>query len=338
MTPSEAALLHAARHGDWFRRGAGRGAGPYTEWSHFVVLAPGLTVLANVTLAALGADGVLTPTLLLAIDRGGWIADLEVVPLHEADLRAGRHDCVIGASAVTLGPAGYRLTLRAPRIAATVDLTLVPEALPLLASNAPMAQRGSLSWLAVPRLRASGTVEIAGERLVLTDAPAYHDRNWGEFAWDGDFAWEWGFCLPPGPARWSILFLRFTDRARHRVLRQGVWLWRGSRLVRGFRDTDVRFSTEGFIRTGSPPTVPRALGSLAHGSSGIPAVLSWQAEGEGDRLSGRLGVAPPLRIIAPATNGFTVVHEAPGTLELHGTLDGEELTLVGPALLEVANA
>lgn len=329
--------LAAARRLDWARRCPRTvGAARYTEWSHFVVLAADVVVLVNVSLTAEG--GRAAPRVMLAVHEGGrWTAGIEEVALADTDLRAGRYDAALGRSRFLLGAGGYRVTARLPDRPVEVDLRLLPDAPPLLAVNAPLPGGATLSWMAVPRLRASGEVRVDGRRYRLDDAPAYHDRNWGSIGWGGDFAWDWGFALPDQGARWSVLFLRLYDRARLRLFQQGVWIWRDGALQHGFRDDTVAFASDGFRRDRAVETVPRVLDSLASGASGVPDRLRLAARDADAQLVGEFRTAPSMRIVAPAEERVTVVHEVPGVLSARLRLGGEEVAIEGPGLLEVAN-
>jgi hypothetical protein len=74
---------------------------------------------------------------------------------------------------------------------------------------------GWISWRAIPRLQAEGT-------LVIDDAPfdvgaldCYYDHNWGRWHWGDDVGWEYGAFLAPEPGP-AFLLSRPTDRA-HRT-------------------------------------------------------------------------------------------------------------------------
>jgi hypothetical protein len=70
-----------------------------------------------------------------------------------------------------------------------------------------------VSGYVVPAIRAHGNgwIEAGGERLVLQDAPAYHDHNWGTWR---DVHWDWGTA-----ATWD--YGLFYGRIWHPELRPG---------------------------------------------------------------------------------------------------------------------
>lgn len=331
-------LSAATRRLDWFRRCPSSLLADerHTEWTHFVVLADDVQVLLNLSLVSTGDGSRPAVRLLLAVHSTTWEAGVVDFQPRQVDLRAGRFDVVLGDNALTMHPDGYRISARLPDRPVRVELRLTPELPPLLATNAALG-KGTLSWMAVPRLRASGTVRCGDRTFALDGAPAYHDRNWGTFDWSTDFGWDWGFSLGSAAAPWALMYYRITDRSRHRVFQQGVWLWRQGELVRGFRDGQIAFQSRGFVRRPDPTTVPAALASLAPDATGVPEQLEWVASDGEDSLRGVFRSGAPLRIIAPNPEGSTVVHEVPGRLYVSGRLGPRMVTLEGSGLLEVAN-
>lgn len=324
---------------DWFRRDPDgpRARGRYTEWMHFCVLAEQLQILVNLSLHSRPGQP-LEPRLLVAVHQDGWAADIEEFKPRQVDIRAGRFDAAVGDTRLSLRADGYHLRVRSERLGARIDLHLVPEAPVLLAPNASLPGGSTLSWLAAPRLRATGTVEYRGKILRLSGTPAYHDHNWGAFDWGADFAWDWGFALPESQPGSGLLFLRMMDRARHRVLCQGAWVWRDGRLVRAFRGDSVRFTSLGTVRAPHLCVAPRQLSSAVRGeATGVPRTFELEAAFGADDLRVTLTPEAPLRLIAPSEQDVTVVHESIGRVEVDGCIAGEAVRWSTSAVLEVVN-
>ena len=194
-------LIAAFARADWFRLGP-EGA---TEWVHFIVTAPGLSVLVNLSLETRGPSP--SPRLLLLAYTDRWHGEVEAYPPGEVDLRQGRVDAAFGPNVVRLRPDGYHVRAALRDGSVRVELVFHPVAMPLLALRLPLGLAGDLSWLAAPRLIARGTVDVAGPRHVIEGAPAYHDHNWGRFDWGraSGGSGRWSSLRtphPPGPC-WS---------------------------------------------------------------------------------------------------------------------------------------
>jgi hypothetical protein len=159
----------------------------WAEWDYFNVIDPARRVYAYLTILA-GADG--RGAVIARVRRPGAAVEDVVVPA-----RIGPHDISTTSAAQWVGPArvridagAYRITVADPRL--RVDLRVRPDrgfALPPV----ELRQDGAISGYVVPavRGRADGTIRTPRGALVLSDAPAYHDHNWG--TWRG-VTWEWG--------------------------------------------------------------------------------------------------------------------------------------------------
>lgn len=99
-----------------------------------------------------------------------------------------RADLVLGASSVTQRDGQYRLVIRAGDV--RIDVTLVPRPR-MYFPPVELADDRYRSGYVVPALvaEASGTLCSASACTTVTNAPAYHDHNWGTWA---DVTWEWG--------------------------------------------------------------------------------------------------------------------------------------------------
>src|SRR5262249_51794677 len=136
---------------------------------------------------------------------------------------------------------------------------------PSLAPNIPLPDGPPLHWVIVPRLEAHGWVEIDGRVHRLAAAPAYHDHNFGHFLWGHAFSWIWGFCLPnDASVPWSAAFVRLSNRMRTCALAQGLFLWRGGRMARVFREDDLDVALDlAHLRPPRVFKIPRVMGLLS---------------------------------------------------------------------------
>jgi hypothetical protein len=184
----------------------------------------------------------------------------------------------------------------------------------------------------MPRLAATGTITV-GERIHRVErATAYHDHNWGHFAWGADFGWRWGFALPRDAREpWSVVFATVTDRFRHYTRGQGLWVWRGRDVVRGFRADaiDVR-SDARFVRQPHILKVPRVMGLVSPETfADVPTWLEALAESDGDRVRCRFEAESLAQVVVPAEEhlGVTVINEVAGRSTVDGCIRGETFTM-----------
>jgi hypothetical protein len=166
-------------------RSAARAA--WAEWDYFTVIEPKRRTYAYLTVLA-GAEG--QGVVIARIRRPGAPVEDVVLParLGSHDLSTTSADQHVGPARVHVDAAGYRVTVDDPRL--RVDLRVRADrgfALP----PTELRQGGAISGYVVPVVRghADGTIRTPRGALVLSDAPAYHDHNWG--TWRG-VTWEWG--------------------------------------------------------------------------------------------------------------------------------------------------
>jgi hypothetical protein len=195
-----------------------------------------------------------------------------------------------------------------------------------------------INWLVVPRLVASGRVQVGENVHDLDGALAYHDHNWGHFGWGCDFAWEWGYGLPDDRANpWSMVFVRLSNRAHTRAMMQGVFLWRGHREQRVFRDHELNVRHHGLLRSAHIRKVPPIMGLIYPDlATDIPAVISFDGDGDGDVVHGRFTTGEVAQVVLPNDRdlGVTVINEVSGRLTMKGRVRGEDLEIDGRAVFE----
>lgn len=195
-------------------------ASAYKDWLHLNVVdaRSGVVGLVNVSLhgAPTDARARAVGTALFHVPDAGWVGNL-VVRGH-ADARVGYAGIALDDVALTIDHAaghvdasarlageGLALQLRAT---ATSQAFVVDWPLPL--------GSGWVSWYAVPRLRVEGSLRVEDTTIVLDDAIAYHDHNWGRWHWGDDLGWDWATFLVTG-ADVAVAVARTTDRRHDRV-------------------------------------------------------------------------------------------------------------------------
>ena len=331
---------------DYWRRSpaSAGGAAGHKEWSHFCVLADPVDLLINWSLTDAASGQLEEPRLtMLARSRGGrWEGDVESFEPGEVALRAGHPDARFGDASLRFDGRDYRLRAGLRSTPLEAHLTLSPITRPAATRSVPLGGNQPMRWLVVPRLEASGTVRVGEELHALHGAPAYHDRNWGEFGWGGDFSWEWAVVLPArSNCPWSLVYNRITDHARHRTVSQGILLWRRERHCRTFRDRELSVRGEGFLRVAGALRVPRVISLASPGSvADIPKRLEIEARCGGDALDVTVELDDCAQVGIPNDHddGVTLITETRGSARVSGHVRGEAVQLEGPTLVEFNRA
>jgi hypothetical protein len=169
------------------------------EWHYFNIRTPDADRWAFLTFA-IGGDvprGEWGGQVLLTWHETGRAPRTFVVDVPAADVRYSTTDpdLTLGNSTVRVDDTG-RYVVRATarerdgNTTAEVSFTITPEPRAYF-PNAAIGGDGLLSGYAVPVLRGvvTGSICLGTSCTQFSDAPAYHDHNWG--TWRA-VAWEWG--------------------------------------------------------------------------------------------------------------------------------------------------
>ena len=339
--PGLAAVVERA---DFWRRSPATvgGRAGHKEWQYFAILDEDVSLVT--TFSIMDQNGLRTGealevphvTALVRTQDGEWTGS---VGSSAATLTAGAIDASFGESRLSFHDDGYHISLGSS-CAARARVHLRPFARPAITRSVPLGNEAPMQWLVVPRLDASVEIDVGGRRYLVDRAPAYHDHNWGRFAWGGDFAWEWAIILGQ-PAPFSLVYYRITDRGRHSVLAQGLLAWHRHRHRRTFRDVDLRVRTSGRLETAGCLRVPTVM-SLAYpgGAADIPSHLEIEARSGADALDVSVDLSDCAQIAVPndTDDGATVMSECHGRARLSGRLNGEVVAAGCRTLVEFKRA
>jgi hypothetical protein len=328
--PRLSSLGRAIELGDYLRRSPARlgEACGHKEWLHFLIADSGLQLLLNFNVAD-ARDDEQAHLIALACDREGWTGGLSSPPWSDVDLVGGTIDVRIGGSRAVWREGVFAIAIDEPELGITALIRLHPITHPSIVHNFPLGADHRMHWFALPRLWASGTVVARGRVHELRGAPAYHDHNWGSFAWGGDYSWQWGFGLPQSLGDpWSVVFLVVHDRHGHAADVRGVFVWRHAREQRLFRDREVQVRSEGVWYPERVHTVPGVMRLLRPGTATVvPERLVIEACGRGDELRCTFRPRAVARIVVPndGDSGLTVLNEVSGALAVEGRVGGEDV-------------
>jgi hypothetical protein len=315
---------------------------PFKEWLHFCVLAPEVKLLVNLSLMARPTDiakgASFDPRVVVLAEAGGdWKGGVEAIRPTDLDVVPGRVDARFGGTRLRARSTAFELSLEPGAARVSARLRLEPLTFPLLRPKTSLGT-ALVSWLAAPRLRASGTITVDGTPYFVRDAPAYHDHNWGHWSWGQDFFWQWAFGLPSSLADpWTVVFYRMFDRSRTTEHARALLLWRDQHLFRVFRDDEITIRETGFLRPPRILKVPSAMALLAPQlSTDVAAQLTVEARSPRDEARLEIRNRNLAQLVVPndADLGTTIINEVVGRFQLHGHVQGAAVDSAGESFHE----
>lgn len=313
-------------------------AATFKQWIHVAVLDPAVALVANFSAIpeAAGTAAHRLAVLALGDEVRGHVRRF---PPAGCAMPAGRTHLRFGDSWLAASGDVHRLVLDEPALGLTARLALRAEALPSVLHHLPSGPGGTFHWAVVPRLVATGTIELAGRTHAVTGAPAYRDRNWGSFRF-GDVSWDWGYAAAVGGPPCAVVFARFLSAGRTRVAEQAILVWWRDRLLASFRGREVGFASAGAY-SGPLVTLPPALALCRPGrATAVPETVTVTGRSARGDIELRFVRGSTARIIAPndARLGTTAIYESSGAVRVTGRIEGCDLDVRGPGFFECVHA
>ena len=314
----------------------------HKEWHHFCIVSSDIQVILNFNLSGdirpEAPPGTQLTRVILLVREGCWDGDVDSILPRDSVFRPGVIDLHFGHNSVRFENGIFTLSAALQDRPVGLVLQLRPIALPMLMRNNVPIGLGTINWLVVPRLVASGTVTVGRQVHILNEAPTYHDHNWGSWLWGQDFAWEWGFALPDHvDVPWSLVFDRTLNRRRSHILESKLALWKNSELRRVFTQSEIKVLPAGHLSVTRLPKFPRVMALVApEFTTDIPRYLDISAAAGADSLLCHFEARDVAQIIIPNETdlGITVLNEVTGHLELEGNVKGELVHMQGGAIFE----
>jgi hypothetical protein len=313
-------------------------AAAYKDWLHLNLFDPasGAIMLCNASLHGAPGDprSRVIGTALLHSEDLGWAGNVEVAGFEEAG---------IGPSSIALEHVAIASTASGPVFGSAqlpldglhLSLRARPTAEPIEMSYPIPFGRGWIAWYVVPRLEVSGTMTLAGRRLALDRAVAYHDHNWGRWHWGDDLGWEWGACASSGEPATMVLG-RVTDRG-HRTTSGAALHVDVAGERRHFIPPSLRIVLEGEF-SGAVRRVPGALAALHQDrlAPRLPGRIAVTADDGVDRVAIEIAPRAALQLIAadPVRPGYSFIHEMAGRFRARCRIAGRGHEIEGLAIFE----
>ncbi len=314
----------------------------WAEWDYFNIIDPRSGTYAYLTLLV-GSEG--QGAVIGRVRRPGMPVEDVVIPsrIEKGDISTSSAHQHVGPARVEVDAGGYRVTVNDPRL--RVDVRVRPDRGFTLPAT-ERRQAGTISGYVVPmvRGRADGVIRTARETLTLSDAPAYHDHNWGTWR---NVTWEWGEAssaagallygdvhlpgpeAPPGGGHVATLFLW----AAHTGVPQS-----GDRggLIAALPITQIAYAgwRPGPVVAGRPVPAPAEV--TIHADNGPDTVLVRirVRDALGSQPLGAAGGPSDSRRAGASSATTQVFLQMRGDADLRGTIGGRPVAWQGPAASE----
>jgi hypothetical protein len=317
----------------------------YKEWYHFNVIDAGqaLDLIVNLSLAGdvrSTGHGRADVIALVHTGRNLWHGGIDSFEGTAAMISEDALDLFIGRSGVRFRGGRYELKIELRDGELVGDIHLTPRSEPMMVWNDTPIGNGSINWLIVPHLDASGRLHAGHRSFQFSRSYGYHDHNWGHWRWGEDFAWTWGFAadVPSGNGSpvTTLVFDRTSDRSDAAAIEQTLALWRDGKLVKLFVRRMLRAKKEGRF-AGVIRRIPGAMNLVSPGRVlNVPSALRVSARDHDDWLDCDYRVDAALQIAIPSEFGFGVtgLNETFGTMRVHGVIGGAAISYEARACFE----
>jgi hypothetical protein len=328
-----------ARDDFWRVRSAASATVPFKEWQHFIVLAPGVDLFVNFSLAGppgLDRDAARMGRVIVLARTHRWtgFVDTSPRPFVSCDGVRGR----FGDHRVEIRDRCYRVVVEAPAHEVFIDAMFRPETVPITARRQVLAPGCHLDWCLTARLAVDAHLELAGEVFELVDAAGYHDHNWGHFAWGDDFRWEWGSVLPRDGGDWAVVYSNLMNGARTHLALEQVFVWRERLNVLAAGGLDVRARGRGRWRERPALRVPPPMALLhARADTDVPRRFEVLAQSGDDELALRFLPESVAQVLVPSERsprGVIAINECVGPVDLLGRIGDETVHWEGRGVFE----
>lgn len=304
----------------------------HREWQHFVLFGPDWLVIFNLCLEPDGTGRIIT---LHGAGGGGWRG--HVATCTAPRLSPARIDADFGCAGMRFPTDRYELWQHGDGV--RFEASLVPASTPSLSHHIAFGRGAGVSWCLVPRLVASGWLDLGDRRVHFDRVAAYHDHNWGSVGWGDDFSWDWGVAMPDDPGSpWTVVVTRMMDRARHRTTATSLFLLEDGDHVCYLRNDQVRFETAGVFEPPAACRIPPAAALLAPDRDrDVPRRLAFTGVRDDDRVAGELEPTSRAQILIPADSDVRRVvrlNEVAARARITGRRAGRAIGFEGTALVE----
>ncbi|MEM7468270.1 MAG: hypothetical protein AAF387_15475 [Pseudomonadota bacterium] len=311
---------------------------PFKEWQHFVIFSDQWILVFNLNIDEVGEnpDKPMKARVITIFSTAEWRGQVD--RCRSFRVKRGEIDASFESAGMAWRDGKYEIWQ--PNGPLKLAVSLQPESIPSLTHNIPLGKGSHLSWCLVPRLRASGWVEIDNRKFTFENRLAYHDHNWGRFQWGGDFSWEWGCAMPSDiESPWAIVYARMNSQSRNAVTATSLFLLENGNHLRYFRNAEVDFLSGASKNRHIAGRIPAAAAMLTPDDDLDVADQTVITAKRGNEWL-RLDVAAGTRgqVLVPSDVDYCKVvrmNEASTVVNVEGRCAGRDIRFSGPGLLEV---
>lgn len=232
----------------------------YKEWQHFNVFDRRLFLMLNFSLTGniFSKRGIAAVSCIAGSTLGRLSYGVESQGTKDIRVSHLRPDVSFGKNAITFDDNEhiYLIHARLDTIGVTADLSFDIISQPVSAFARPFGS-ASIGWIAIPRLRVNGSMQIGRDMYHIKNGIGYHDHDWGYFNWGEAVGWEWGIFSENRKDGLTIVVDQRTSGIRNQVHSKVIYVYQGRKIVRIFSDK-VEFVFNGnFI--GKKETTPGTM-------------------------------------------------------------------------------
>jgi len=316
---------------DGFRNFGNHGS-HYKEWMHFCVFSKDVNVLVNFSVVQ--ERGRLKPRLTLLIERQElWLGDIN--PADDAIIKPTQVQFSANNCSLSFENGAFHIFGTIPEKKVTARFRLRP-LVPPVQTPSINAGNGNLKWLCVPRCAAEGYVSIDNIIHHFDGAPGYHDHNWGNFEWSGNFSWRWGYFT--FGHNLSVIVSRVLDEHGHQVISDSFIVSQDGNL-NDFRGHKVTHLQRGLFQKSGSLTVP-PITALAIKPNNVSIAREYEviAADQENRLTLTYSPSSLATIGMPSGERGThisTISELGCSASLTGTLRGININCTGTGILEI---
>ena len=273
---------------------------------------------------------------LVNVAKTEWWGNIEIAGITDAAIGFDSICLEQVALAVQVYPGVVTASVRDTRSGLRASLKAAAAASPIWVEERLPLGDGWISWFALPLATVDGEWTIGKERMVLRNASAYHDHNWGRWHWGENLGWEWGCFIVSGPPKVAFVLSRTSDRA-HRSFGKSLLIVQCEDKRRTFAGSAVKLVYEGSLSISR--RLPGALAALHQDKARahLPQVLRFTAADGVDNVELVFSARSAAQLIVadPIVKGYGFIHEIVGEFMCSGNIGDTEVTGSGLGVLEL---
>lgn len=309
------------------------------EWLHVLAWQGERVVLVNLAMLR-GVDG--RPqgrTTVFLRDAGGWLGATRTSQWRDDAVHPGRVLLELDRARVRQRRGGLELTAALEDPSIRVELAIELAWPPAPPARTPLGEGRFMAWVVAPCCIAKGRVVSAKGAWTLDGAVAYHDHNWGRFAWGARVGWTWAVATwTRNGAPGAVVYSDMGDRSGQAPRQRTLLVWSGGPVPAVFTGAEVVVTRQGCLRPRTVPRVPAVAGLLVPGTAtGVPERLVVTGRSAAGSVELQLRPVDQAQLVVPDEDddlGCTLIDEVHAAYALEARIGGRAWEVEGFGTLE----